>query len=441
MVGRFDNIHPGLSCDQARNILGLPIDLLESQSDLYMAAAHLINCPGVETEKVLIGLLERDSSEQAVLIAKRKAVDTLARLQCSSAIPAIGQCLFSPDTYLVENAAWALSQLHCSSQKLQDQMIALLDDPSQNHRILIQSLAGLNAVRALGSISRFQQDPSPGVKGAAISAAVTLSGKASNLDVLAEHLFLPNQMDRQCAVQDIIDAKADSLLPQVLKAPVSPVFRMRALRLLFPADQSEKPSRQVLDWVDLVIQDDPLQLELVHQYDQDPAVDFLVAELFNPDFSRCYLALRTLLAQPAECLFPVLQEAWEREAHNDYGAHYFFVRLFGLKPSWSPTARDWIIPLLVDAVTNPRPQFLKSCHAAVLSLAALEPCVLLELLPGLFNGSARVGWEVRYAIALASPLLKAVDKSGVADQFNQHLLADPDGFVSRRFGLSIDNAS
>ena len=67
--------------------------------------------------------------------------------------------------------------------------------------------------------------------------------------------------------------------------------------------------------------------------------------------------------------------------------------------------------------------------------------MLLELLPGLFNGSARVGWEVRYAIALASPLLKAVDKSGIADQFNQHLLADPDGFVSRRSGLSIDSAS
>ena len=147
--------------------------------------------------------------------------------------------VFSRDTYLVENAAWALSQLGCSSQKLQDQMIALLDDPSQNHRILIQSLAGLNVSQAIDSISRFQQDPSPGVKGAAISAAVILSGKASNLDVLAEHLFLPNQMDRQCAVQDIIDAKADSLLPQVLKAPVSPVFRMRALRLLFQADQSE----------------------------------------------------------------------------------------------------------------------------------------------------------------------------------------------------------
>ena len=138
------------------------------------------------------------------------------------------------------------------------------------------------------------------------SAAVTLSGKASNLDVLAEHLFLPNQMDRQCAVQDI-DAKADSLLPQVLKAPVSPVFRMRTLRLLFPADQSEKPSRQVLDWVDLVIQDDPLQLELVHQYDQDPAVDFLVAELFNPDFSRCYLHFPHTARAAGRMSFSVLQ--------------------------------------------------------------------------------------------------------------------------------------
>ena len=248
-------------------------------------------------------------------------------------------------------------------------------------------------------------------------------------------------MDRQCAVQDIIDAKADLLLPQVLKAPVSPVFRMRALRLLFPTNQLEKPSKQVIGWVDLVIQDDPFHLELVHQYDQDPEVKFLVSELFNPDFSRCYLALRALLAQPAECLFPVLHDAWEREAHNDYGAHYFFVRLFGLKPSWDASARDWIIPLLVDAVTNPRPQFLKSCHAAVLSLAALEPRVLLELLPGLFNGRARVGWEVRYTIAVALPLLKSVDHSGVSHQFNQRLLADPDGYVSCRSGLSIDGPS
>ena len=441
MVGRFDNIHPGLSCDKARNILGLPVDRLESQSDLYMAAAHLINCPCIETEKALVGLLEKDSSEQAVLIAKRKAVDTLARLECLDAIPAIGQCLYSRDAYLVENAAWALRQLGCPSKKLHDQMISLLNDSSQNRRILIQSLAGLNVVQALDPISRFRQDSSPGVRGAAISAATALSGEASGLDVLAEHLLLPNQMDRQCAVQDIIDAKADSLMPDVLKAPVSPVFRMRALRLLFPTNQLEKPSKQVIGWVDLVIQDDPFHLELVHQYDQDPEVKFLVSELFNPDFSRCYLALRALLAQPAECLFPVLHDAWEREAHNDYGAHYFFVRLFGLKPSWDASARDWIIPLLVDAVTNPRPQFLKSCHAAVLSLAALEPRVLLELLPGLFNGRARVGWEVRYTIAVALPLLKSVDHSGVSHQFNQRLLADPDGYVSCRSGLSIDGPS
>ena len=80
MPGRFDNIYPELTCEHAIRILCMPIEQLESQSDLYTAAAHLINCPGDRTEKALIALLEHSSDEQAVKIAKRKGVDVLARL-------------------------------------------------------------------------------------------------------------------------------------------------------------------------------------------------------------------------------------------------------------------------------------------------------------------------------------------------------------------------
>ena len=74
MTGRFDNIHQGLSCDEARRIIALPVDQLESQSDLYMAAAHLINCPCPETEAALIELLESEEIAQSVVIAKLKSV-------------------------------------------------------------------------------------------------------------------------------------------------------------------------------------------------------------------------------------------------------------------------------------------------------------------------------------------------------------------------------
>ena len=50
MTGAFDNIHPGLSQGDAIRLLSTPLEELESQSDPYMAAAHLINFPGRETE-------------------------------------------------------------------------------------------------------------------------------------------------------------------------------------------------------------------------------------------------------------------------------------------------------------------------------------------------------------------------------------------------------
>ena len=49
-MGRFDNIHLGLSQEEALRSLTLPEEQLESASDYYMAASHLINFPGGATE-------------------------------------------------------------------------------------------------------------------------------------------------------------------------------------------------------------------------------------------------------------------------------------------------------------------------------------------------------------------------------------------------------
>jgi len=143
MMGRFDNIHPELSCEQARIILASSPDQLDSQSDFYMAAAHLINCPCKESHHSLINFLSLQGSEQAISIAKRKAVEVLARLQVSEAVPEIGKCLWSDDVYLVENSVWALQKLCCSSPVLIEKMIALMSDDRQSTRVLIQALTQL----------------------------------------------------------------------------------------------------------------------------------------------------------------------------------------------------------------------------------------------------------------------------------------------------------
>ena len=136
MSGAFDNIHPGLTQPDAIRMLLTPIDQLESQSDPYMAAAHLLNFPGQSTEQALLALVDDQDQSQPRRLARRKAVEVLGRLKCQDAIPAIGRCLNSDDPYLVENSAWALAELDCQVDDLHEIMISLLSRCDQNQRIL-----------------------------------------------------------------------------------------------------------------------------------------------------------------------------------------------------------------------------------------------------------------------------------------------------------------
>ena len=88
MAGALDNIHPGLSQEEAIRLLLLPVDALDSQSDPYMAAAHLINFPGPQTEEALMALVRDPVQAQPRRLARRKAVEVLGRLGCRAALPA-----------------------------------------------------------------------------------------------------------------------------------------------------------------------------------------------------------------------------------------------------------------------------------------------------------------------------------------------------------------
>ena len=120
-----------------------------------------------------------------------------------------------------------------------------------------------------------------------------------------------------------------------------------------------------------LLEDNPDVLHLVHEYDVPPEIDFLLNEFFNTDFSRCYLALRSLIRCDADVLWPLIHEVWQEKGWNDYGAHYFILHLFGLRSDWSTTALATIETLLREAIDNQRPQFRKSRPVAILSFSLL----------------------------------------------------------------------
>ena len=434
----YDNIHPGLSHHGALAILEQSLESLDSASDYYMAVAHLVNFPGNKTEEALLRLIETSSSEQAVNLARRKAVEVLGRLGVQRAIPSIGRCLRSNDHYLVENAAWALLQLNCQDVELHQEMCLLLNDPTQSRRVLIQALAGLEVHTALPVLQSLQDEANPGVRGAALAGVAQLSGDNSRLKELEDHLTLPNQMDRQSAIQDLIDCRATYLLPSILKAPVSPVFRLRALRTLWPGQDKAHAGLDLLTCLDSLMWDQPEVLVLAHCYDTEPTTIFLFEEFFGTDFSRCYLALSTLKHRPAEELWPIFWKRWQEDAYNDYGAHYFFIQLLGSLDDWPSAATSTIESLLLEAMHSKRPQFSKSKVAACLTLNKHFPDIWCKSVQQLLSSDLTASWELRYAALMG---LGSIDFGNNHEIFqllkNDLSVQDPDPFVDRRRQLLI----
>lgn len=410
-------------------------DEQDSESDFYTAAAHLINCPCPETEEALISFLQdRISSCQSVKITKRKIVEVLARLGCVNATPEIGKCLWSDDIYLVENAVWSLQILCCRDQDLVDKMIDLLKDDIANQRIIIQSLSSLGIFKSVDVIRSYQSSSVPGIKSAAISAIANLTNDFTRLPEISQNLFLPNQMDRQFAIQDLIDAHALDQKTEIFSAPVSPVFKIRAVRKMFDADHVDS---SLLLLMDSLLSCDLSIINCVHRYDEVPPGESLVRDLYNTDFSRCYLALKHLSVCSASDIFPLLKDSWIEEAHNDYGAHYFFICLFGLIPDWPFACKTWIFDILLSSISNIRPQFQKSRAAAILSLAKLEPVLLFDAFSEILSTRHSFSWDMRYALIQVVDDYIDLDVSSKNNMISDILDDVQDPLLQARAGMAL----
>lgn len=375
MDNRFANMF-GLTEDQAIALLETPIEELAAPTEHYVAVSTLTNFPSERSIDALIEVLHKSSVELYDRITRRKAIESLGRLQATRALADVHRCLNDDDRYTVENAAWSIGEIGTTETQILEDITHLLDRPDQSYRIIIQTLDKLNYTAAVEKIRGFIDHEDKTIASAAIATICRLTGDYSDIGKVTEFLEDSSVTVRRSAVQDLITAKYYQAIPAIARCPISLVFRLRALRLLANDgfNAGDLTFTELAPHLDGVIMDYPGNLELVHEYDQKPALEFAVRELYHTDFGRCYLALKTLEAEYPEEAPAALFQTWEAEAHNDYGAHYHVIKLFGWlqhKPAFD---------LCAEALNNRAPQFQKSRAAAAIALGEMGETRAIPLL-------------------------------------------------------------
>jgi bilin biosynthesis protein len=410
MDNRFSNIF-NLTEDQAIALLKKPLDTEDGTSERYVGAAHLINFP---TERSINALIEAIQDLDPALenrIARRKAVESLGRLKATQALPTLKACLGDLDPLTVENAVWAIGEIGTEEESILEAIANLLTKPHQTYRVIIHTLANFNYLPALERIKPFISHDDKSITSAAIASVARLGNDYSQMDRVVEFLQHDDINVRRACIQDLIDAEYYVAIPAIAKAPISVAFRLRGIRLLAAKGLAigKINFAEIEPSLDRIIRDRPQDIDLVHEYDLPPALEFLIRELYHTDFGRCYLASKTLLeVYPQEAVAALLQ-TYQEEAHNDYGAHFHVVKLLGLlkhQPSYD---------LIVEALHNTSPQFQKSRAAAAIALGNLQAVQAIPLLKETLDTPI---FDLKYACLLALEQLGENCWSKVVDDQN-----------------------
>ena len=326
----FNNL-PKINKIDAINILRRPISEVKLLADYYKAVFHLANFPCEESEVVLLDFIKHDCEKLEYKIAKRKAIEVLANFGCKKAIQAIAEFLENDDDYLVETVIWSLAKLKCNDIDIINKICSKLYKQFNNKRVVIQTLTHLGVRKEIDMIRSLSRDKqsSNGVKGASFAALIKLAGEEDKLTDLKKFLRLSNQNDRHCAVQDIINAGHLSVLPDLIKAPLSPSFKLQAIDSLWINEVLLCENINLFNCIDSVVVDDPRNIDTLEVNNFNKDLSFLIEQLFHTDFNRCYKSIKELLKFPLDKVLYYLNNNWDR-AKSDYGAIYFFITVYKL---------------------------------------------------------------------------------------------------------------
>jgi len=393
MDNRFSNIF-NLTEDQAIALLKKPLNTEDGTSERYVGAAHLINFP---TQRSIDALIEAIGDLDPALenrIARRKSVESLGRLKATQALPTLKACLNDADPLTVENAVWAIGEIGTEDNSILEAIANLLTKPNQTYRVIIHTLANFNYLPALERIRPYSSHEDKSIASAAISSIARLDGDYSQMESVVEFLQHDDINARRACIQDLIDTEYYPAIPAIAKAPISVAFRLRGIRLLAAKGLAtgKIDFAEIEPSLDRIIRDRPQDIELVHEYDQPPSIEFLIRELYHTDFGRCYLADKTLLeTYPQQAVEAILQ-TYQEEAHNDYGAHFHVIKLLGL------LKHEASYDLIVEALHNDAPQFQKSRAAAAIALGNLQMAKAIPVLKQVLDTPI---FDLKYACLMA----------------------------------------
>lgn len=390
MNNRFLRIYD-MTEAEAIALLDKPSHALGGEDVRYIAAAHLVNFNTPESRSALMRAVARKEDDLDNRIVRRKAAESLGRLQAKEAIPLLVECLAEKDRYLVENCVWALGELNVQEEKILAKIAALLTEEEQSHRVIVQTLRKLGYRQAVPQIRQFVDHSDPGVASAALSALAVLEGDFTHFNRVIDWMWHSNPMVRRMAIQDIIDAQYTAAIPLIACAPVSLVFRVRGIKLL--AEANALPPEEYQSYLEQCLIDHPSTLKLLHKYNELPSLDRLIQDLYDTDFGKCYLATLTILQNyGAVAGARLVEEFYEGEARSDYGAHYHVVKLIG----WLQYQPGYNI--LIEALHNKQPQFQKSRAGAAISLGELGD---KRAIPELEKYRHSPLWDLSYCAAMA----------------------------------------
>jgi bilin biosynthesis protein len=421
---RFANLF-GLSEADAIALLDRPVDQLGEDESRYSAAAQLGYAASDAAIAALIRAVYNQDPDFDNKITRRKAVESLGKMQAKEGLQAIRTCLAdTSDTYLIENVAWSIGEIGTQDPEILENLARLLEVPTQTYRVIIHTLGKLGCKPALERIRKFTEDEDKTIAAAAIAAIYRLTGDDSDMERVMEFLFHPNVYARRLSIQDLIDTNYYKAIPEIIQTPVSLVFRMRGVRLMaengIPA--GDLSIAQILPAVEQVLFDHPKDLQLVHGYDQRPSLDRLTRELYETDFGRAYLATKTLLEVDPATAGEALIKTYYAEAREDYGAHYHVIKAIG----WLRYAPGYDV--LIEGLNITQPQFQKSKAAAAIALGELGDKQAIGPLQSCLTSKL---WDLRFAALTA--LAKLGDTSGAATLVN-----DPDWYVQAKAQQIID---
>lgn len=402
MNKRFFNIF-NLTQEEAITLLDTPQDQIGEDDSRYIAASHLVNFSTSESINALMRAVQNTEPSLDNRIVRRKSVETLGRLLATQALSVIRSCLADSDCYTVENAVWAIGEIGTKNIDILEEIAQLLEKPGQIYRVILHTLAKLEYKGAINRVSKFIESEDEPTASAAITTLCRLTGDYAQMDKVVAFLQHSSCNARRACIQDLIDACYYPAIPKIARCPVSIAFRLRAIRILADVgvERGEITFEQIKPYLEQTLRDHPNDLDLVHEYDQPPTLEFVIRELYQTDFGRCYLGSKTLLENYAAHAPFALLQTYEEEAYTDYGAHYHVMKLLG----WLKYAPAY--NLLIEALHNKEPQFQKSRAAAALALGELGS---ERAIPDLQKSLKTPIWDLKYAALMS--LEKLGDNSG-----------------------------